>query len=182
MLDFIFYMPYPSTMNPVHAFRLTRGWSLGDFAKASNTSRVAIQRTESGVYTLVPPKIVSTILDHPTVLEDDTSLLTNEEIQDAYSNWQISTRRSAYLDQKLNWTLPPVGGSPVVVWRYSSGVASQLEFCKLLCVHPFVINKTELGLQPTLPKQLVTALIDGGWDDSFIDELKVRQRVFHEER
>lgn len=168
------------TSNPVHEARLQARQSLHEFAQACNVSRVAVQRTESGCYIAVPPAIVSHLLDLLVILPDGRPLTTDGEIQEAYHEFQREQRKQTYLAGSLVLDLPdfPVGVSPVVYWRLISGVASQLEFCKLLCVHPYVIDKTESGRQVKLPKQLLAALQDAGYDDTLIHELDRRQRIY----
>lgn len=168
-------------MNPVTEFRTTTlNYSLNEFAKAAHVSRVAVQRTESGCYPQVPPAITQLILDHPTLLADGTSLLSDEEINAAYSLFQTRTRRLTYLHGLLTPSLPitPPFTSPVVHWRLTSGVPSQLLFCKLLCLHPHVVNQVETGRQTKLPKQMLAALEEAGYDDELIEELSRRQAIY----
>lgn len=170
-------------LNPVHEWRLVNNYSLNEFAKATGVSKVAVQRTESGCYTTVPSGIVDAILDRPTVLDDGTPLTHSDEISTAYRVFQARTRRLTYLTSKLSPTLP-VGvspaASPVVTWRLSSGVSSQLLLCKLLCMHPHVINQLETGKQRKLGSQMVEALTQAGYDDEFIEELSLRQAEYYD--
>jgi hypothetical protein len=169
----------PMSTNPIRQARIDAKRSLAEFAKECGVSRVAVQRTESGCYIEVPPAIVTGLLNHLTVLSDGTPLTTENEIQAAYSEYQKQTRRDTYLQQKLlPDATPPVGVSPVVYWRLMSGVPSQLEFCKLLCLHPYVIDKTESGAQKSLPKQLVVVMQQAGYDDSLIELLDRKQQEY----
>lgn len=170
-------------LNPVQEWRLVHNYSLNEFAKAAGVSKVAVQRTESGCYTSVPDSIITTMLDRPTVLDDGTPLTHSDEIQSAYRVFQARTRRLTYLSHLLSPQLPtniPVGGSPIVVWRLSSGVSSQLLLCKLLCMHPHVVNQLETGKQRKLGSQMLTALQEAGYDDEFIEQLSNRQAEYHD--
>lgn len=178
MLWYHFFMPN----NPVQQARLHAGQSLHEFAQSCGVSRVAVQRTESGCYIAVPPAIIDRLLSLLFITPEGVPLTTDVEIQTAYSEFQKQTRRETYLAGRLTLDLPdfPVGVSPVYYWRLMSGVASQLEFCKLLCLHPYTIEKTENGVQQKLPKQLLAALREAGYDDTLIHELDRRQRLYAE--
>lgn len=167
--------------NPIREARLMLDQSLHEFAQSCSVSRVAVQRAEAGCYIAVPPSIVNYLSGQLLVLPDETPLTTDVEIQTAYKTYQFLTRRDTYLDQVLSSGVTfPVGVSPVVYWRLTSGVSSQLEFCKLLCVHPYVINKLESGVQHKLPKQLLAAMREAGYDDEMIETLSKAQALYAE--
>lgn len=166
-------------INPVKAARTQSSQSLHEFAQACSVSRVAVQRTESGCYIEVPPAIVNYLLTVLYITDDGVPLTTEGEIHEAYKAFQLFTRRETYKFGVLSPAVHfPVGVSPVVYWRLTSGVSSQLEFCKLLCLHPYVMNKVESGKQSKLPKQLLAALRDAGYDDTLIHDLSEAQREY----
>lgn len=175
-----------SPLSPISQWRHEHNYSLGEFAKAANVTRVAVQRTESGCYTAVPDGIMSALLSRPTVLSDGTSLLSSDEITAAYETFQARTRRLTYLQGLLKPYLPPVNPvgvpSPVVHWRLDSGIASQLQFCKLLCLHPVGVANVEAGTQRKIPKQMLAAIAQAGYDDSLIEELSKRQAAYYDSK
>ena len=194
-------------LSPLTAWRHEHNYSLGEFAKASGCTRVAVQRKESGCYTAVHDGIMTALLSRPTVLTDGTSLLSTDEIAQAYETFQTRTRRLTYLSQLLKPYLPPLPPyhstshlnqplpikplsikppvgvpSPIVHWRLDSGVASQLQFCKLLCLHPHTVNQAESGAQRKLPRQMLAALAQAGYDDGLIEELSKRQADYYDSK
>lgn len=181
-------------LSPLTQWRHEHNFSLGEFAKAAHCTRVAVQRTESGCYTAVPSGIVDALLSRPTILTDGTSLLSSEEIIAAYETFQTRTRRLTYLSGQLKPHLPPlpVGvsslnpnlrpPSPIVHWRLDSGVASQLQFCKLLCLHPVGVSNVEDGTQRKLPRQMLVALAEAGYDDELIETLSKRQADYYDSK
>lgn len=168
-------------MNPIRDFREQLSLSLNDMARLASVTPLAIIRSEQGVFTSVPPSVVSAVLNSKIVVtRSGHALVDPDSIQEAYEAFQRFTRRSNY--GQLSPDLPPFkpGVSPLVHWRLTSNLPSQMGFCKAFCVHPSPVAQIERGLQRKLPGQLIDGLSEAGYDDIAIQELARRQMLYTE--
>lgn len=143
--------------NPLKALRLQAGWTQIDLADMAGITRHAVLRTEQGVYALPPPSILS-------VFTSRLPHLNTLALEESYRIWQTKARRRAGLlfpDAPL--VSPDATGRQFLNWRtFSLGITSRMELCRLLCVHPAVVEKYEKGQQHSMPDQLFQALRESG--------------------
>jgi DNA-binding transcriptional regulator YiaG len=143
--------------NPLKELRLERGWTQEDLAGFAGVTRHAVLRTEQGVYALPPPAILS-VFQQRTEL----SMLTMER---QYVDWVKWTRRHTGLklsSKASKQAVSVMSGPEFLTWRYGLGITRRMEFCRLFCVHPAVVEKYEKGQQHKMPDQLREALFDAG--------------------
>ena len=168
--------------NPVKDFRAQLSLSLRDLANLANVTPLAIVRTEQGVFTNVPPNIVSAMLSTKLVVVGDYVLSDPDSIHEAYVAWQRYQRRANF--GKLTPELPPFKPmvSPLLHWRLTSSLPSQMGLCKAFCIHPSPVAQVETGKQRKLPTQLVDALAQAGYDDNTLQNLAHRQMKYTERK
>lgn len=141
--------------------RLETGWTQAELGEIAGVTRHAVIRTEQGVYALPPPAILSVFLRR----FPGESILTLETV---YVAWVEETRRhnaSKYLNREPPVTLVSgdMAGVDFLLWRLNTmRITSRMEFCRLFCVHPAVVEKYEKGQQKHMPDQLQHALYDVG--------------------
>lgn len=175
-------------MNPLKAARQDLGLTQDQLGKEANgIARLTVLRAEQGVYQLPPPAILNALQRRG---------LNPEKLEREYLLWQ--TRERQLHRHALSLPLPTPAdfaavadfsdaefsayaqSQPLVQWRIISGIESQIEFCKMFCVHPAVISNFEAGRQRKIPTQLVDALTDAGIDYQVITELAKRCREFYD--
>lgn len=143
--------------NPLRALRLAQGWSQAELAEFAGITRHAVLRTEQGVYSLPPPAILS-------VFSQRIPGSSIPYLEKAYTEWQTKKRRCAgilFPDAPL--VALSATSSEFLNWRtFSLGMTSRMEFCRVFCVHPAVVEKYEKRKQFHMPDQLATALKEAG--------------------
>ena len=165
----------PQHPNPVAEFRADQGLTQADLGGLSGVTRLTVLRAEQGVFPNITPSLLYGMLNRAVIVTSVGQVLASvEEFQDAYHAFQFDQRRLHY--GHLTETLPPYisGTSPLTQWRISSGL-SQIGLCVAFCVHPVGVAQIEKRLQKQLPAQLVTSLLDSGYDKDILEELQVRQ-------
>lgn len=128
-----------------------------DLAEFAGVTRHAVLRTEQGVYSLPPPAILS-------VFSQRLPGTSIPYLEEEYRRWQSIARRRAgiqYPDVPL--VFRDSTGQQFLNWRlFSLGMTSRMEFCRVFCVHPAVVEKYEKGQQHQMPDQLEQALREAG--------------------
>lgn len=144
-------------LNPLKALRLSAGWTQQELADFGGITRHAVLRTEQGVYALPPPAILS-------VFSQRLPGSSIPYLETEYKAWQ---RRMRQATSRLMPDAPGISGAATSSqfrdWRiFTLGISSRMEFCRLFCVHPAVVEKYEKGQQARMPDQLQEALTDAG--------------------
>lgn len=144
--------------NPLRSLRRRQGWTQRELAEFSGVTRHAVLRTEQGVYALPPPAILSAISQRLP----DSSVPYLEE---AYRRWQTQQRIlvRAHLFSDAPGIPREATSSEFLNYRiFTLGLTSRMEFCRLFCVHPAVVEKYEKRQQLSMPDQLQQALSEAG--------------------
>jgi len=177
----IFYLdtPIPHELllsmreNPLKEARLSLNLTQSELASQANITPNALIKYEQGLYPEPSPKILTALT---TALDQDSDypgVLTK-----AYYNWRMDKLLDARVVFRHNHVvrgLHPTGGiSPFVCWRlYHLHISSRLEFCKLLVLHPAVVQKYEEGQMRTMPVSLYETLVLVGIEKDSVDYLKL---------
>ncbi len=165
--------------NPIREFREHYDLSLSNLAKLAGVTPLAITRCEQAVFTDIPPNVEAAILSKEPIITTKGFVLSDpESLREAYRNYQHRTRVASF--GILTPTLPEnnSGISPLLHWRLSSGLTSQMGFCKAFCVHPGPVAQIEKGRQRALSLQLVDALKESGYSQETLVALQERQLFF----
>ena len=168
--------------NPIVEFRLANSLSQEALARMAGITRLAVMRTEQGIFSRIPPALISALLSKVMVTQEGDALTSDEEINLAYHKFQREVRRANY--GALTETLPEEirGVSPLIHWRLKSGLASQMGLCRKFCIHPASVAQFESGLQKKLPDQVLEALLEAGYDEDTLQKLQARQLTYIEAR
>lgn len=157
--------------NPLTVLRNQHRLTIDGLARRSGVGRQVIMRTEQGVFTDPPDKILDTLLNL-TPDADKASVLA------AYYAYQRDLRRRNYgrLDTNpdfMGWAAHDLDEHPFVWWRCTSGISARIQISKLYCVHPAVIFKFEMQpyLTKSLPSQLYDALLESGYSEKVLTDL-----------
>jgi len=156
-------------VNPITDARLAKSFSGPALAKRLGLSRQYLSRAEQGTYSRLNPALqrwVSNALNlHP------------DAVLQRYILFQRAQRR-ATLEKVDPHRLERHGSMAeghVLFERWRNGYwTSPTQFAVAFCVHPDSVQKYEEGIQRTMPKQILEALlevnlIDPAWKDQATD-------------
>jgi DNA-binding XRE family transcriptional regulator len=173
-------LPTHDPVNPLKEFRLILGLTQQELANLAHVTRHAVLRTEQGVYALPSLTIMSSLLTTAQRLghfplqysHTGTAVGDSRTMEAVYTTWVTAKRRRAGLaisgmEPPVPLVSPAISADGFLSWRVNHlRIASRMEFCRLLCVHPAVVEKFEKRRQPHLPEQLHTALQEAGLLDA----------------
>lgn len=137
-------------MNPLKEARLAFNWTQNELAREANITPNALIKNEQGLYPEPSNKVVLALGGDQRMIAD-------------YKLWRLEHLDAAcsfFTRHKEILGLQPSGGlNPFICWRvHHLHIDSRLEFCKLLVLHPAVVQKYEQGEMRTMPESLYETL------------------------
>lgn len=154
--------------NPFRKFRTELGISQTEFGKLCGVSKHAILRLEQGAYDRPLPAVMDYILG--------VSDISAYSLVDDYEEFQKAVRQQDPLifgPMALSLMNKPRRAHPLTYLRNLQHL-NQTELAKKLCISQTVINNFEIKYttQHTVPKQLLQALKDNGYQHSALQALE----------
>jgi hypothetical protein len=131
--------------NVLVSLRSELGLSQASVARMVGISPAAVMRNEQAIYSKPSDRLVE--------FYALSGLLDRDTIYAAYDNYQ-EWRRHLSISEIGR---PPLDPGGLFNWRFIRKI-SQIEFCKLYCVHPAVLAKFEKGEMSSVPEQLKEAI------------------------
>lgn len=167
-------------INPLKRARLDLNLTQHQLAKQADVTVNALIKYEQGLYPEPSAKIINALFE----LGYDPYIGVDELVRN-YSFWRFQKVEAAkfVLRPHRNITgLKPSGGvNPFVCWRvHHLHLSSRLEFCKLLVLHPAVVQKYEEGQMRDLPKSIRETLTTVGIHTDSIDYLELLGRAYYD--
>lgn len=171
-------------INPLKEARLDRNLTQAQLAKLAGMSSNAVVKYEHGLYSLPSDNIIHALWEW-----DRNKLKTGIPYQEfwaslceKYQAWRVhkKTHANSTLTSR-GFTIPPnTTAHPLTIWRICLGLNSQMEFCKLLAIHPSIMSQYESGKTRSMPTELHDSLTMASVGSDFIDYLDTRGEEYHD--
>lgn len=148
--------------NPFKSLRISLGLSQKEIADQIGITSQVVLRNEQGLYTTPNVQIMTVLLREA----HSRGIIkhTYHSLTEAYDTWVKDVRHTnGYIfNRPITFKLGhrPVA-HPFRIWRESFGF-SRIGFCKLLALHPSIVQSYEEGRTGPLPDVIRAALIDAG--------------------
>jgi transcriptional regulator with XRE-family HTH domain len=160
--------------NPIKEARLDLNLTQHELASRAMMTPNALIKYEQGLYPEVSTKIITALA---WALDQDLTSYS-AVLSKAYKNWRVDKLLDARIFFRHNTEvrgLNPTGGvNPFVCWRtHHLHISSRLEFCKLLVLHPAVVQKYEQGEMRQMPESLYKTLLIVGVTKDSLDYLDI---------
>lgn len=176
-------------INPLKAERVQLNLTQAQLAKYADMSQNAIVKFEHGLYAEPSSSIISALFRVSlTRFQVSSSDFINyrDLITVAYKKWRVNkirAARSVIFKGRQYGSLPrPVGLHPFADWRINYlGVTSQMELCKLLCLHPSILSQYESGRTFSMPHEIKFALNACDLPEITIEALEIESQTFAED-
>lgn len=152
-------------ISPLKRLREEAGFTLERVSRLTGLSKQFIINSEQAVYVDPPEQLLR---------------FFEEDSLDDYYDYQREVRLQNYGKLIEPWAFF-VGSSkihPFINWRECSGINSARSISKLFCVHPAVMHKFEHSLMESVPDQLISALLESGYDSRTLRELEESYKQF----
>ena len=161
--------------SPVKRFRVDEfHMTQAEFAHACGVSKLLIIRAEQCCYKLPPPAIENYLVSQVPAFDLN-------EFRADYLNFQRKMRKFSYgiLEPGFDFHHLSPKKHPFIEWREYSAI-NQTMACKYWCLHPAVIYKFEVQphLLNDLPSDLVDALLESGYSELIIAELRAAYKRY----
>jgi len=140
------------SQNPIKSLRESNSLTQAALASICGTTMQVIQKLEMGLYTTIPPSVGRT-----------AKLLGVDNIEADYELWIRASLKGIKL---------PVGSSTLILdhitfieWKDAFCGLNKISnttygFCKLMKIHPYVIEKYEAGKLRSCPIDLIRRVIE----------------------
>lgn len=167
-------------INPLKKARLDLNLTQQALAKQADISVNALIKYEQGLYPEPSAKIINALFE----LGYDPYTGVDELVRN-YSYWRynkvLAARVTLHSHRNIIGLKPSGGVNPFVCWRvHHLHLPSRLEFCKLLVLHPAVVQKYEEGQMRDLPKSIRQTLTQVGIYADSIDYLELLGRAYYD--
>lgn len=157
--------------NPLKEARLELNLTQSQLAGLADITPNALIKYEQGLYPEPSLKIITALVEAA-----DGDLLYSTRLFNSYYDWRaqkVIAARLFFKQHRVVNGLNPTGGlNPFICWRaHHLHIASRLEFCKLLVLHPAVVQKYEEGQMRHMPDSISNTLLAVGVGKDSIDFL-----------
>lgn len=167
--------------NPLKEARLALNLTQSQLANLADVTPNALIKYEQGLYPEPSLKILTALV---TALDADSDYA--DTLTRAYYNWRVDKLIEAKVVFKFNTVikgLHPTGGvGPFLCWRlHHLHISSRLEFCKLLVLHPAVVQKYEEGQMRSMPVSLYATLLAVGLTADSVNYLSILGERYYDQ-
>lgn len=175
--------------NPLKSERLSRNLTQKQLAKLAQISQNAIVKYEHGLYQHASSSIIHALyawdLSHRLTTTHNYETF-DKNLKVKYMVWRVKAVQEArpHLQKGRYYGVHPrpVGLHPMADWRTNYlFIDSQMEFCKLLVLHPSILAQYESGHTRSMPSEIKFALAHCDLPDITIEALEIEGEVFHDQ-